>query len=76
MPSDEGFGEIEDVTRGAGFGKKAVTEEDVYLYPGGMSAIWHAHDLCRVARRTTGVKEGKSVCYGLAFGLLSITGKG
>jgi cystathionine gamma-synthase len=64
LPSDEDYGKIEDVARGAGAGKKAVREEDVYLYPGGMSAIWHAHDICRKARRRTGEAEGKSVCYG------------
>lgn len=64
LPSDERFGTVEDVARAAGSGKKAVSEDDVYLYPGGMSAIWHAHDLCRVARRAKGETEGKSICYG------------
>jgi len=66
LPSDEDFGKVEDVPRGAeaGSGKKAVTPEDVYLYPGGMSAIWHAHDLCRKVRRTSGQAEGKSISYG------------
>ena len=64
LPSDEGFGRVEDVARGAGSGRKAITEDDVYLYPGGMSAIWHAHDICRMARRATGEQEGKSICYG------------
>ena len=58
LPSDEAFGTA-DVTRGKG---KPVTEDDVYLYPGGMSAIWHAHDICRIARGKG--KEGKSVCFG------------
>jgi cystathionine gamma-synthase len=46
---------IQDVARGASNanGKKAVTEDDVYLYPCGMSAIWHAHDICRKARHRT-----------------------
>lgn len=64
LPSDEDYGKIEDVARGAGSGKKAVTEENVYLYPCGMSAIWHAHDISRVARKLQGEAEGKSVCYG------------
>lgn len=66
LPSDEDFGKIEDMARGAasGSGRKAISEDDVYLYPGGMSAIWHAFDICRVARRATGEEEGKSVCYG------------
>ncbi len=43
---------------------KRVTESDVYLYPTGMSAIWHAHDLVRNLRRKRGEEEGKSVCFG------------
>jgi cystathionine gamma-synthase len=38
----------------------AVTEDDVFLFPTGMSAIWSAHQLALDAR---GVK--KSVCFGL-----------
>ena len=49
-----------------------VTEDDVYLYPGGMSAIWHAHNLCRLARRAKGEAEGKSICYGLVKGMSAI----
>jgi cystathionine gamma-synthase len=64
LPSDEGFGAVADIQRGGGDGKKAVREEDVYLYPTGMSAIWHAHDIVRRARRAEGKAEGKSVCYG------------
>ncbi|ODN97438.1 cystathionine gamma-synthase [Cryptococcus wingfieldii CBS 7118] len=67
LPSDEGYGEIDDVARGAGSGERGVTEEDVYLYPCGMSAIWHAHDISRVARRARGEVEGKSVCYGFPY---------
>jgi cystathionine gamma-synthase len=64
LPSDEGFGSVADIQRGGGDGKKAVREEDVYLYPTGMSAIWHAHDIVRRARRAKSKVEGKSVCYG------------
>lgn len=66
LPSDEDFGKVDDVARGAvaGSGKKAVTPDDVYLYPGGMSAIWHAHNLSRKLRRSTGEAEGKSISYG------------
>lgn len=66
LPSDEDFGKVEDVERGvaSGSGKKAVTPDDVYLYPGGMSAIWHSHDICRKIRRSTGEPEGKSISYG------------
>ncbi|ORY27448.1 pyridoxal phosphate-dependent transferase [Naematelia encephala] len=67
LPSDEGYGQVEDVARGGGPGRKAVTEDQVYLYPGGMSAIWHAHDICRKARRASGVPEGKSICYGFPY---------
>lgn len=66
LPSDEDFGKVDDVPRGASAGSegKAVTPEDVYLYPGGMSAIWHAHDICRKVRRASGEPEGKSLSYG------------
>lgn len=66
LPSDEDFGKVDDVARGVaeGSGKKAVTPDDVYLYPGGMSAIWHAHNIARKVRRSTGEKEGKSISYG------------
>jgi cystathionine gamma-synthase len=65
LPSDEDFGKVDDVARGAAAGSgKAVTPEDVYLYPGGMSAIWHAHDICRKVRRASGEQEGKSISYG------------
>ena len=66
LPSDEDFGKVDDVARGAeaGSGKKAVTPDDVYLYPGGMSAIWHSHNICRKVRRSTGEAEGKSISYG------------
>lgn len=36
-----------------------VTEDDVYLFPTGMTAIWNAHRLARLVR-----PEGKSVCFG------------
>lgn len=36
-----------------------VTEQDVYLFPTGMSAIWAAHQLCLAA-----LPPGKSVCFG------------
>jgi cystathionine gamma-synthase len=41
-----------------------VTEDDVYLYPTGMSAIWHAHQISCVLRERQGQKGGKSVCFG------------
>lgn len=36
-----------------------VAEDDVFLYPTGMSAIWHAHQLALSTRPV-----GKSVCFG------------
>jgi cystathionine gamma-synthase len=58
LPSDEEFGSSEeDIARG-------ISEDDIYLFPGGMSAIWHAHNIVRLARTATGAKEGKSVCFG------------
>jgi len=43
---------------------RGIAEDDVYLFPGGMSAIWHAHNVVRLARTGTGAAEGKSVCFG------------
>lgn len=40
-------------------GIKEVTEDDVYLYPTGMSAIWNAHQLALESR-----VPAKSVCFG------------
>lgn len=58
LPSDEEFGQDKtDIARG-------VTEDDVYLFPGGMSAIWHAHKLARLTRTRMGGNEGKSICFG------------
>ena len=42
-------------------GVSGLTEDDVFLFPTGMSAIWHAHQL---ALRSFG--EKKSVCFGSA----------
>lgn len=69
LPSDEGFGTTDDVARGGGSGRKAVQEDDVYLYSGGMCAIWHAFKLCRLARTRDGGREGKSVCFGYVLPL-------
>lgn len=52
--------ENEQSTRGVA----SLTEEDVWLYPGGMSAIFHAHQLAMGARAATGKEIGKSVCFG------------
>lgn len=40
-------------------GVKDVTEDDVFLYPTGMSAIWNAHQLALAVR-----PEARSVCFG------------
>lgn len=39
-----------------------VTEDDVFLYPTGMAAIWWSHHLSRIAR-----PERKSVCFGFTY---------
>lgn len=46
-----------------------VTEDDVYLFPSGMSAIFHAHQLAlRAAPRLgPGRTVGKSVCFGFPY---------
>lgn len=44
--------------------EKIVTEDDVYLYATGMSAIWHAHELAMTWKARSGGTVGKSVCFG------------
>lgn len=41
-------------------GVKGLSEEDVYLYPCGMSAIYHAHQIAMI----NGGNDQKSVCFG------------
>jgi cystathionine gamma-synthase len=40
-------------------GVAQVTEDDVFLYPGGMCAIWHAHRIARATR-----SPAKSAAFG------------
>lgn len=40
-------------------GVSSVTENDVYLYPTGMTAIWSAHAIARAVR-----PPAKSICFG------------
>ncbi|KAK7043860.1 Cystathionine gamma-synthase [Paramarasmius palmivorus] len=48
--------DVEELTQGR------VSENDVYLFPSGMNAIWSAHQLA------LGVKpEAKSVCFGFPY---------
>lgn len=61
LPNDADFDGDAHIKRGE------VTPEDVYLYPGGMSAIWHAHDVARRARRNEGKPEGISACFGFPY---------
>ncbi|KAG9313497.1 pyridoxal phosphate-dependent transferase [Chiua virens] len=41
---------------------QGVGEDDVFLYPTGMAAIWNAHQLCLRAR-----PPAKSVCFGFPY---------
>lgn len=41
-----------------------VSDDDVFLYPGGMSAIWHAHQLILQTVEKVGKVAGKSICFG------------
>ncbi|KAJ3715031.1 pyridoxal phosphate-dependent transferase [Lentinula raphanica] len=43
-------------------GVSNVSENDVYLYAGGMNAIWNAHQLLLAVRPV-----GKSVCFGFPY---------
>lgn len=49
--------ELKPSTRGPG-----VTEDDVYLYPTGMAAIWNAHQIISAVR-----PAAKSVAFGSVF---------
>ncbi|GAA5800867.1 hypothetical protein HPULCUR_006306 [Helicostylum pulchrum] len=44
-------------------GIKGLSEEDVFLYPCGMSAIYHAHQISMIV----GDKSLKSVCFGFPY---------
>ncbi|KAI5477634.1 cystathionine gamma-synthase [Pseudohyphozyma bogoriensis] len=48
-------------------GVKGLTEGDVWLYPCGMSAIFHAHQLAMGVRKSQGKELGKSVCFGFPY---------
>jgi cystathionine gamma-synthase len=50
-----------DATLGPSSRAKDVAEDDVFLYPTGMTAIWNAHRLARATRPLA-----KSVCFGYA----------
>lgn len=52
-------GEEDTKTGPSSRGVANVTEDDVYLFPCGMAAIWNAHKLALEVR-----PEGKSVCFG------------
>ncbi|SCV74039.1 BQ2448_6471 [Microbotryum intermedium] len=53
----------EESTRGVA----SLTERDVWLYPGGMSAIFHSHQLAMSAREKDGKPIGKSICFGFPY---------
>lgn len=55
--------EIDENIRGVA----GLTEDDVWLYSCGMSAIFHAHQLAMGARKRAGGEQGKSVCFGYDF---------
>ncbi|GAA5916585.1 hypothetical protein JCM6882_002551 [Rhodosporidiobolus microsporus] len=56
-------GAREESTRGV----DGLTEDDVWLYPCGMNAIFHAHQVAMEARRRGGGEVGKSVCFGFPY---------
>ncbi|GJN89281.1 hypothetical protein Rhopal_002260-T1 [Rhodotorula paludigena] len=53
----------EESTRGV----QGLTEDDVWLYPCGMNAIFHAHQVAMEAHRRKGKEVGKSVCFGFPY---------
>lgn len=44
-----------------------LTEDDVYLYSTGMSAIFHAHQLLLRRAESLGRPIGKSICFGFPY---------
>lgn len=58
LPIQEEEMEIGPSTRGV----STLSEDDVYLYPTGMSAIWSAHHLARMTR-----PDAKSICFGFPY---------
>lgn len=59
---DDAKAQREESTRGV----QGLTEDDVWLYPCGMNAIFHAHQLAMRARTSRGEGVGKSICFGCA----------
>lgn len=55
-----GDAQAEGSTRGV----NGLTEDNVWLYPGGMSAIFHSHQIAMGVREEEGGEVGKSVCFG------------
>ncbi|KAF8521026.1 PLP-dependent transferase [Gautieria morchelliformis] len=56
--SPTGDDELQPSTRGV----EGVTEDDVYLFPTGMAAIWNAHQLC-----LNTFPPATSVCFGFPY---------
>lgn len=52
--------QAEDSDRGV----VGLKEDGVWLYPCGMSAIFHSHQLAMGARKSVGGEVGQSVCFG------------
>jgi cystathionine gamma-synthase len=48
-------------------GVSGLTEDDVYLYPGGMSAIFHSFMTILHATKKSSKALGKSVCFGFPY---------
>ncbi|KAG9005198.1 hypothetical protein FRB94_001746 [Tulasnella sp. JGI-2019a] len=48
-------------------GVRNVKEDDVFLFPTGMSAIWHAHQLLLESATKAGAEPGKSVSFGFPY---------
>ncbi|KIO25428.1 hypothetical protein M407DRAFT_25227 [Tulasnella calospora MUT 4182] len=48
-------------------GSRTISDDDVFLYPGGMNAIWHAHQLILQAAEQMGKVPGKSICFGFPY---------
>ncbi|KAG8903059.1 hypothetical protein FRC01_009344 [Tulasnella sp. 417] len=48
-------------------GVRTPSNDDVFLHPGGMNAIWHAHQLILQTAEQMGNAAGKSICFGFPY---------
>lgn len=58
---------IDFSAEGCGRRQQDLTEDDVYLYPTGMSAIFNTHRILMANARSRGREVQKSICFGFPY---------